>query len=152
MMTEPNSLPYASAVPVTSIDISHLRTLAICHYVWGGIAAAFSCFFIIYIVIGIVMARGGFPANPSQPPPPPAVGYIMASVGGCLVLAGWTLATLNIISGRSIARQKRRVFSIVIAGINCACVPFGTVLGVFTLIVLLRPSVKALYESSFSQA
>jgi hypothetical protein len=35
----------------------------------------------------------------------------------------------------------------VIAAIQCAFTPFGTVLGVFTLIVLVRPSVKALFLS-----
>ena len=148
-MTEPSPLSYASFSPTTSIDLSHLKTLAICHYVWGGLAAAISCFFILYIVIGLMMARGGFPPRPSsQPPPPPAIGYIMASMGGCAVLCGWTLATLTIVSGRCIAKQKRRVFSLVIAGINCASIPFGTTLGVFTFIVLARPSVRALYDAS----
>jgi hypothetical protein len=32
------------------------------------------------------------------------------------------------------------------AGVMCIFMPFGTVLGVFTLIVLLRPSVKPLFE------
>jgi len=33
----------------------------------------------------------------------------------------------------------------VIAGIECLFMPFGTVLGVFTLVVLVRPSVKELF-------
>jgi hypothetical protein len=32
------------------------------------------------------------------------------------------------------------------AGIECVFMPFGTVLGVFTLVVLTRPSVKPLFE------
>jgi hypothetical protein len=36
----------------------------------------------------------------------------------------------------------------VIAGINCLSFPFGTALGIFTLIVLSRESVQALYKSS----
>jgi hypothetical protein len=31
------------------------------------------------------------------------------------------------------------------AAISCIFMPFGTVLGVFTIIVLLRPSVKELF-------
>jgi hypothetical protein len=34
----------------------------------------------------------------------------------------------------------------IMAGVNCAWFPFGTVLGVFTFIVLLRTSVRAMYE------
>jgi hypothetical protein len=32
-----------------------------------------------------------------------------------------------------------------IAGIECIFIPFGTVLGVFTIIVLMRPTVKELF-------
>jgi hypothetical protein len=34
----------------------------------------------------------------------------------------------------------------VVAGLNCAQMPLGTVLGVFTLMVLSRESVKSLYS------
>jgi len=39
------------------------------------------------------------------------------------------------------------MFSLIIAGINCVQFPFGTVLGVFTFVVLLRDSVRELYEA-----
>jgi hypothetical protein len=55
------------------------------------------------------------------------------------------LGILTIVSGRLISLRRRRTFSLVVAGINCASFPFGTVLGVFTFIVLARPSVRALY-------
>ena len=32
------------------------------------------------------------------------------------------------------------------AGIECIFMPFGTVLGVFTIIVLMRPSMKELFD------
>jgi hypothetical protein len=35
-----------------------------------------------------------------------------------------------------------------VAALSCAFMPFGTVLGVFTIVVLVRPSVKQLFESS----
>jgi hypothetical protein len=66
-------------------------------------------------------------------------------MGGCAVFVGWTLGILTIVSGRLISLRRRRTFSLVVAGINCASFPFGTVLGVFTFIVLARPSVRALY-------
>lgn len=37
-------------------------------------------------------------------------------------------------------------FVFVMACVQCANVPFGTALGVFTILVLQRPSVKALFE------
>lgn len=55
------------------------------------------------------------------------------------------LALLTILSGVFIRRQKYRTFSLVIAGLSCLMVPFGTVLGVFTLVILSRESVRQLY-------
>ena len=50
------------------------------------------------------------------------------------------------------ARSPRQLeefllFCIVVAGVECMIMPFGTVLGVFTLIMLMKDSVKALFES-----
>jgi len=52
----------------------------------------------------------------------------------------------NLISGVFLKRRKNRLFSMVVAGLNCLQVPFGTVLGVFTILVLVRPSVMQIYE------
>lgn len=51
------------------------------------------------------------------------------------------------ISGRCLARRRNRLFSFVMAAFLCMFMPFGTVLGIFTIIVLSRESVKRLYES-----
>lgn len=40
--------------------------------------------------------------------------------------------------------------SLVVSGINCLQIPFGTVLGIFTIIVLMRPSVQSGYEANLS--
>jgi hypothetical protein len=42
--------------------------------------------------------------------------------------------------------RKRRKFYIVIAAICCAVFPLGTPLGVFTILVLSRPEVKAMFQ------
>ena len=56
-------------------------------------------------------------------------------------------AVLNILSGLFLGRRTHRVFSLVVAGLDCMQIPFGTVLGVFTIVVLLRDSVCLWYES-----
>jgi uncharacterized membrane protein HdeD (DUF308 family) len=68
-----------------------------------------------------------------------------------IYLAGavWFVASgiLNLISGLCLRSRKGRTFSLVVAGINCLHIPLGTVLGVFTIIVLIRDSVRELYEA-----
>jgi hypothetical protein len=61
----------------------------------------------------------------------------------------WFVASgiLNVLSGIFLGRRKFRTFSLIVAVINCIHVPLGTVLGVFTIIVLLRPSVREIYEA-----
>ena len=63
----------------------------------------------------------------------------------CLILAGWTFGILTMVSGKLVAKRRARTFSIVIAALNCAIFPFGTTLGVFALVVLLRRTVRDIY-------
>lgn len=148
--------PYV-VVSRTNEDLSHLKILAICHWVAGGLTGFFSCFAIVYIVMGILMLNGVFSMAPPAPTtrPSPAntleadrvFGTFMVVFGSLFFIAGITLASLTVYSGFCIKNRKRRTFSIVIAGINCLHMPLGTLLGVFTIIVLVRDSVKALYQT-----
>ena len=58
------------------------------------------------------------------------------------------MAICIFIAGRSLALRKRYSFALVIACIECLFVPFGTILGVFTIIVLSRESVKAFFADN----
>ena len=57
-------------------------------------------------------------------------------------------AVLTWLSGRWIQQRKGRIFSIVVAALNCLHFPLGMALGICTLIVLNRESVMRLYEES----
>lgn len=83
--------------------------------------------------------------NQKQPLPPAEFFAVFKWL--YLVLAAWFLASglLNVISGVCLRARKHRTFSLVVAGINCLHLPLGTVLGVFTIVVLLRDSVRELY-------
>ncbi len=147
-MSDPNFLPYAATAP-TSRDADHLRVLSILHYVWGGIILCFSCLTLIYIGVGAMMVSGHFPWGPSgpgAPPPPPAsVGWILIGAGTCGMTLGGAIGAATIVSGRRMMQRRSRVFSIVVASISCLSIPLGTTLGIFTLVVLMRESVKAAY-------
>ena len=157
MTLPPDFVPYATTVPSPfDRDADHLRILSILHYVWGGLTLLFSSLFIFHVVIGLAMVSGHSPFT--MPPPttaggaaqqlPPEMGYMFVGMGGCAVACGWTLGILTIASGRRLARRRSRVFSMVVAGLNCISVPFGTTLGVFTFIVLARDSVRLAYEAA----
>jgi hypothetical protein len=134
-------------MPAPNVDEGHLRTIVICHYVWGGLALLLSCIFIVHIMMGIMIVNGRFPGNPGPNQMPPQFGYMFICMGSGAMLLGWAVGLLTIVSGRAIAQRRWRMFSLVMAGANCASVPFGTLLGVFTFIVLLRGSVRELYPA-----
>ncbi len=69
--------------------------------------------------------------------------------GGAFIV---TAMAVNVLSGMFLLRRRHRVFSLVIAGFNCMWFPFGTALGVFTFIVLLRESVTRLYTEGITSA
>jgi hypothetical protein len=127
-------------------DLQHLKILSICHYIVGGLIVAFSSLLLFYFVFGVIMIVA--PASLGGPPPPPLVGWLFALIGGGGVLIGWILGIGLMFAGRFLSRRKHYLFCMVMAALVAALFhPFGTVLGVFTLIVLLRPSVKRLFET-----
>jgi hypothetical protein len=129
-------------------DEKHLQLLTIFHYVVGGVTALFACFPCIHLGLGIAMVSGEFPDNRGQPGPPPEIfGWLFIVIGSVGIIAGWAMAISILLAGRCLARRTRYMFCLVVAGIECLFMPFGTVLGVFTIIVLCRPSVKLLFQA-----
>ncbi len=131
-------------------EAEHLRLLAIFHYVVAGLAALFSFFPLLYTTIGTIFifaARHGTP-KPGEELPPEFLGWIFVVVGALLFLLGIAMAICILIAGRCLSRRKHYTFVLVMACIECLFIPFGTILGVFTIIALSRESVKALFAAA----
>jgi hypothetical protein len=130
-------------------DEEHLKLLSIFHYVLGGIMALFACFPIIHLTIGIVMlvAPEVFQEGRGPEPPMMLLGLMFTIIPGLIILAGWSLAVCVFLSGRWLSLRRHYTFCLVVAALSCLFMPLGTLLGVFTIIVLVRPSVKALFEA-----
>ena len=129
-------------------DQGHLNLLSIFHYIVGGIAVLFSFFPIIYLVLGVLFLMIPNRFAGSGPPPPFFLGWIFIFIGAGFMLVGLAFAVCLIMAGRYIVRHKHYIFCLVMARLNCLFMPFGTILGVFTIVVLMRPSVKALFYPS----
>jgi hypothetical protein len=129
-------------------DNEHLRLLSIFHYVVAGVAGFCSFFPLLYTVMGFVfVALSHHPqAHPAQEVPPAALGWVFVGLGIFLFLLGAVFAFVLAVAGRSLSRRKHYWFAFVVACIECIFVPFGTILGVFTIIVLSRQSVKTLFS------
>jgi uncharacterized membrane protein YidH (DUF202 family) len=143
-MTGPPPLNYGRRAK----NADHLRVLAIFHFVGAGLSfVAFGFFALNFPYFLSLLETPDMWNNQNGVPPNHEVLYLLKVfyVGLGLFLAA--CAVLNLLSGIFIVRRKHRTFSLVVSGLNCIHIPFGTVLGVFTFVVLRRPSVREAYEA-----
>lgn len=127
-------------------DREHLRLLAIFHFVAAGLALLGVGFvFAHYFIMHTVFANPEMWKAQKEAPPPKEFFQVFIWVyfisGAALVLA----SVLNLLSGVFLLRKRNRIFSIVVAALNCFQIPVGTALGVFTMLVLSRESVREWY-------
>ncbi|MBS0211040.1 MAG: hypothetical protein JSS27_19010 [Planctomycetes bacterium] len=132
-------------------DAEHLNMLAIAHYVVGGLGFLCASFPLIHVTVFGAMAihPEWLDKGKANAEAPPTFFFgAFAIMAALMVLLGYIASGLTIYSGRQIKQRRRRMFSIVMAGVMLIFQPLGTILGVFTLVVLLRDSVKQLYEEA----
>jgi hypothetical protein len=134
-------------------DRDQLRLLSTFHYIVAALAGCFACFPCIHLFIGIMMLTNPafFDGKGGQNPAPEGLstflGLMFTIIPLIIIVAGWAFAICLVIAGNNLRRQTRYTFCLVVAAICCTFMPFGTVLGVFTIIVLSRASVKALFHA-----
>ena len=129
-------------------DDEHLKMLSIFHWVLGGLGVVFSLFPLLYVAMGVFFLSAAPQQNGPNGPPPETLGWIFVGVGLVTVLIGQTISWLTVYSGFLLRDHRNRTMSMVVAAILCLMIPFGTVLGVFTIVVLQRDTVRELYETS----
>jgi len=123
----------------------YLKLLSIFHYVVGGLAGLFACFPIIHFVVGLGMLFSSFTQS-SEAASFALFGLLFTSIAGAIIFLGWAFAVCIILAGRYISQRKKHMFCMVMAGVECMFTPFGTVLGVFTIILLSKPEIKNLFD------
>lgn len=157
-------------------DAEQLRLLSIFYYVMAGILAVTGLIFIVHIIMGLTFvgaastATSGvtftpntFPGAPPFPkgsvppgfpsgslPPssmPSSFGWIFVFMGTFALTVSEVLALLTFLAGRALAKREKKTLIQVVAALLCLHVPLGTALGVFTFIVLGRPSVAPQFDS-----
>lgn len=137
------SLRYAARAMTREEE--HLNLLALFHFILGGLTAFGACIPFIHLGLGLAMVGGAFP---EQNGPPPAIGWLFVVFGTFAILIGWTLAILMIAAGRRLKARRSRTFCFVVAALCCTMMPFGTVLGIFTILVLSKEPVKAMFAAN----
>ncbi|MEM9251406.1 MAG: hypothetical protein AAGB29_03560 [Planctomycetota bacterium] len=120
---------------------TQLDLLGVLNYVFAGFLAIGSCTSVIYIGVGVAMLMGMF--SEDQGEPPTFMAWLLILFSGCMMVAAWIVAVFSFLAGRALGGRRGYRLCLAAACAQCIFVPIGTGLGVFGLIVLVRPEVKA---------
>jgi hypothetical protein len=132
-------------------DLDHLKLLGIFHYIWGGLSLLGGLFIGAYFLfIGIVLVNS--PQSSSSSADESAstgmVGGILIGVGVVLFLIVVVYGILTLMAGGKYRKHQGGYwfcFILAIVTLIIGGIP-GIVLGIFSLIVLGRESVKAIFR------
>ena len=132
------------------VDNQHLKLLSVFHFVGAGLAFLGLGFVLLhYAMMSSLMNNPTlWQGHPGAAPPPP--GFFDGFKWFYLAFGGWmgSSLVLNLLAGIYLRAKKHRIFCIVVAAVNCMHTPFGTVLGIFTIIVLVRDSVRSMFDAT----
>ncbi len=127
-------------------NLENLRLLGVFYYVVAAFAAMIALIPMIYFTIGSVLLvvslfnlRAMFPLT--------FVGGVFVLVASFLILLGAAFGTCLFFAGRFLRQARHYYFCLVTGGVACVFFPWGTILGVFTLVLLSKEEVKALFTT-----
>lgn len=130
-----------------SREEKNLNLLSTLHYVLGFLALAFSLLPLIYVFLGYQMLnRPRFSLDfGGDPHAPELAGQVMIGLGilGCLL--GLAVAALTFVSAWHLGRRTGYLYCFIVACVECLFTPFGTALGVCTIVALSGDATKRLY-------
>jgi Mn2+/Fe2+ NRAMP family transporter len=164
------STPIETAEAIVARE--RLRLLALAHYIYGGMGLLVLPFFIPFFAMMLMFATipqqqsqkpaqpaplldnsGAYPRPASSPqpktePPPAIVFAVFAAVAGTVFLGIVTCSAVTAYAGWCIHQRKKRTLIYIVSGFNCLFVPYGTILGVSTILVLGSPEARAEFPTA----
>jgi hypothetical protein len=128
-------------------DLRYLNIVAGLHLVVGVMAGLFSCLPLINLSMGLPMLSH-LPKVLVQDTYSP---FVILSIAFAvfpiiIVIVGWMFAIAVVLNGYYITRRQWLTYCTVMSGIETIFMPFGTVLGVFTIILLSKPDLRNLFD------
>jgi hypothetical protein len=145
-----NPPPLPAPPIVRDQDAEQLRLLSIFHYVVAGFGVFGMCFmgFHYYMMSTIFMNPRMWEESQKGGPPPEvffdAFKWVYVAAGLVFLVD----IVMNVLAAGALARRRNRTLCFITSGLNCLQFPLGTLLGVFTIIVLNRDSVRAKFAAA----
>lgn len=135
------------------LDEEHLRLLRMGYFISAGFAAFFAPFGLFYAGMGLLIgSTARHSAKGGHGPPPEHLAWFFAFVGLGMALLAVSVALLRLRAAKCLRTRSSRTFCLVMGAISCFEMPYGTALGIFTFMVLSRPSVRRMFETAPGEA
>lgn len=128
----------------STVDVQRsLRVLSVCYVVYGVVMLLVT---LLSVAFGLLAF---FARAPEDLQNPRAAVADLALVGFFVLLSVWAAlcTVLYFFAGRYLRRHRRWWICLIAGCISCLNAPLGTVLGAFTIVVLLLPETRRLFES-----
>ena len=130
------------------ITAHDLRLLSVGYYIQAGVAAFYTLMLLGYSAfVSTILANIGRLSPQSNQQLPPAILSVLTIVLAVLIGIVCAYTACLFIAGFWLRRLRNMLFIQIIAALNCFAIPYGTVLGIFTFMVLQRPSAKQLFST-----
>ena len=128
---------------------NYLQAIAIGFYVLGGLGVLIGLLPLMHIAFGIMIVTGKLQNHPSSAD---EIAWLFILIGMVAMVVMETIAILLLYTGRCIQRRKRHLFCLVMSAVSCLASPLGTILGIFSMIMLTKPEIKAEFEAAVPAA
>jgi hypothetical protein len=126
---------------------SQLKLLSVFHYVVAAVLGLSSCFYAaLFAVLYLAATTGSEIKINLNGVEGHWLAWLICGLAVAYILSGFAVAGFMVAVARKLANKRGWLFCCIIAGLECLFVPFGTVLGVATLVVLNKDGVREAFE------
>lgn len=126
-------------------DQEHLRLLMWGYYIIAGSIGVVSLISVLFIAFG-AFASVLIPAKQATGEDPQVVAAMFLGAGIAFLVVSAAAALVTYLAGRNLRDRRHRFLCLIVAGLCCLSIPWGTAFGICAIGVLNRPSVKALFD------
>jgi hypothetical protein len=138
----PGGTPFYTPETVQSIlDNEHLRLLRIGYFISAAQTAIFIPVGLFYAGLGVFADFPGV-AGAAGAPGSAYVPLFMGIFGAAMAGLAGIAAVLKLVTAIRLKERRARLLCLITAGLSMIEIPYGSALGLMTIIVLGRPSVR----------
>ncbi len=136
--------PLAPAATSDAEIASSLKALSILQYVYAGFTALGALFVLLWVFIGGAMVMGSATGG-SDAAGEAGAGVFMIVMAIVMLVIFGAIAGLHVLAARSLTQRRRHTLLVIVACLTMLSIPIGTALGIWMLVVITKPEVKATF-------